>query len=104
MKTIRILIDAFHGKGYRGHKSQEAQKKFADSLLKIADKAFWAPMTYLGVSLYQEKTLSGLGVLFCVSFIIIAVSLRHQGLKVFDLHDEDNKKKAKNEKLSSKKG
>ncbi|EHZ2903734.1 hypothetical protein MDT99_004319 [Vibrio vulnificus] len=100
---LKILLDAFHAKGYEGYLSEDAQKKFADSLLKIADKMFWAPIAYFGVSVYQNKALDLWGIVYLTIFFVLAVCLRHQGLKVYDLHYEKKKAKEEKARLTNKK-
>ncbi|CAK1877042.1 conserved hypothetical protein [Vibrio crassostreae] len=100
---IKLLLEAFRSKGYEGYKSTEAQKKFADSLLKIADKLFWAPIAYLGVLIYQNKVFDVSSALYITTFLVLAVCLRHQALKVYDLHEEKSKAKAEKARLTNKK-
>ena len=84
-----------------GYSSQEAQKKFADSLLKIADKIFWAPMAYLGIMLYQSRQLDVFDFFYILLFFILGILMRHQALEVYDLHYEKTKKTAKNNRLKN---
>ena len=97
------MREAFHGKGYLGYKSKDAQKKFADSLLKIADKMFWAPMAYIGASLYQAKDISFYGYAYVLFFFVLGVSMRHQALKVYDSHDTQSKDQENKNRVLNKK-
>ncbi len=96
------LLGAFHSKGFLGYTSEEAQKQFADSLLRIADKMFWAPMAYLGVTLYQNQEISVLGFVYIAIFFVLGIILRHNGLKVYDLHDEKTKIRTLKQRLVGK--
>ena len=99
---LKNLFLAFQSNGYRGYKSHKAQEKFAESLLKIADKLFWAPLAYLGVSLYQGQNISNYGYAFIILFFVLGVYLRHEALTVYDLHDEKEKLKAQSKRLVNK--
>ena len=85
--------EVFHGQGFRAYKSGKAKEKFADSILKIADKLFWAPLASL-----VAIGLNGKELVFEVFFItavllILGMWLRHVGLKAIDEVEADKKKK-----------
>jgi hypothetical protein len=86
MKWINSLKGALHGEAHRRYKSKEAKRLFADSLLKTADKLFFAPIvlilsfTFLQVS----NALFSLQVFFIFSMFIGSAWLRHEALLIID--------------------
>lgn len=88
MKRVReffsYLAEIFHGKGHRAYTSMEAKKKFADSLLSVSASLFWVPMGYLALSLYDGRELSAMHFVFSGILIVMSISTRHEGLKIYD--------------------
>ncbi len=94
---FKFLKETFHGKGHHGYKSEVAQKKFADSILTIADRLFFLSISSLLIILLQinNSTFQSNNAIFYPAimgsafFMILALCCRHQGLKIHDLLEED---------------
>ena len=86
MSWINHLKEVFHGKGHEPYKSREAKLAFAESLLKMSDKLFFAPylpiitLTFfesIGYVFWLQIIISGL-------MFISAASFRHGALIIID--------------------
>jgi hypothetical protein len=92
MKWLKKLNNCFHGKGHEPYKTPEAKLTFADSLLKIADKLFFAPfIPFVTISFYEQSPAQfWLQLVLSVLFFIMATCLRHEALLIIDeAHQQD---------------
>lgn len=77
--------NAFHGKGVDAYSSTEARKKYARSLLRLADKFFWAPIaTLLATSFTSRNDIVLVQCILAGMFVISAMYLRHCALVIYD--------------------
>ena len=86
MKWINSLKAALHGEGHKRYKSKEAKRLFADSMLKTADKLFFAPIVLiLTFTFLTASNLMFLFQLFLIfSMFLGSVWLRHEALLIID--------------------
>ncbi len=98
---FQCLKEAFNGKGYKNYKSRNAKKKFADSLLKLADRLFFLSMSTLFIIALQinNTILQSSNIIFWITligvaiFIILGICYRHEGLKIYDYLEKELSKK-----------
>ena len=81
---MKKFLEAFHGQGHRYYKSKEAQRKFADSTLKMAEMLFLAPIAYLVSVAWNGEPFQGWVIAFVIIFLTIGLKARHEALKIYD--------------------
>ncbi|WP_420194839.1 hypothetical protein [Marinobacter sp. GH_1] len=78
------FLEAFHGKGHKYYKSKEAQRKFAESTMKMAEMLFLAPIAYLISVAWSGEPFQGWVLAFVVVFMVLGLKARHDSLKMYD--------------------
>jgi hypothetical protein len=81
---LKKFLEAFHGQGHRYYKSKEAQRKFADSTLKMAEMLFLAPIAYLVSVAWSGEPFQGWAIAFVIIFLAIGLKVRHEALQMYD--------------------
>lgn len=77
--------NAFHGKGVEAYSSAKARKKYARSLLRLADKFFWAPIAaLLATGLTSRNDIFLAQCIIAATFVILGIYLRHCALIIYD--------------------
>ena len=92
MRWFQEFKSAFHGNGHEPYHTKEAKTAFADSLLKIADKCFYAPyVLVLSVSFLKGSNFQiFITVLISFLFLVAATMLRHEALSIIDEINDTN--------------
>ena len=91
-KLTNWYRSVFHGKGFRAYKPSKAREQYASSILKIADKFFWAPMAYLVSIGLNGSPLNNEKIIFTGVFLAFGMWLRHVGLIAIDEVENEKKK------------
>ena len=78
------FISAFHGRGAEPY-TPSTRRVYAQSLLGLADKLFWAPIAALLGFAINPQVASFFGLLvLCGVMFVLGLWLRHCGLSILD--------------------
>lgn len=78
------FLKAFHGQGHKYYRSKEAQRKFAESTLKMAEMLFLAPIAYLISVAWSGELFQVWIMAFVLLFLTVGLKVRHDALLIYD--------------------
>ncbi|ROH86286.1 hypothetical protein ED236_07570 [Pseudomethylobacillus aquaticus] len=96
------MRQTIYGKGAEAYQTATARRLYALSLLKLADKFFWAPLAVLVATAFTVQLDALAAQLFiAVVLCVTALFLRDQGLKIIDAIPKKAKKAQSTARLKS---